>query len=225
MSAKPPPLRVPRGSAFHSLPWGLGLLVMGVGLASLPRESRSQAAPPRPAEAAAPAPALCEAGHAGGDSRGASGSLDLPAIRRAYTALAAGLARKLGAVRREPAGSFAIPDRPHDAGLPACRETAQRRERLPLDLGRRLRGRTLYFASLERLGDFELPPELGRDPGAMVFLTKARGLKDLRSLEGRLGRPVGLATGDFARALGVRCANTFLTVSENGDAGTFHESP
>ncbi len=225
MSGKPPCLRASRGSAFDTLPWGLGLLVVGLGLASLPRESRSQVAPPRPGGTTASAPGLCEGRHGAGGGVGESGSLDLGAIRRAYAALATGLARKLDRAAALPAGPITVPERPPEAGLPACRGSALRHERLPGEAGARLRGRMLFFAQLGRPEDFELPAEVLREPGALLFVLGARSLKDLRGLEERLGRPVTLAKSDFARMLGVRCVNTLLTVSENGDAVTIHENP
>lgn len=208
----------------------LGLLLAGLGFLALSRESRSQAEVLRPGRvAAAPAPGvpvLCERRHPGGRG-GETGPLDLGAVRRAYTAIARGLARLLDAAPRE-ATSLAVPkiaERSHDAGLPACRETAERRERLPRELGARLRGRTLYFASLGDPDLFRLPPEIARDTGAFIFLLSARSLGELRSLEGRLGRPVSLADAFFARALGVRCANTRLVLSESGEEAMLHENP
>jgi hypothetical protein len=62
-----------------------------------------------------------------------------------------------------------------------------------------------------------IPPEVERDPAVQVLLLRTRSLADLPEIAKRFGRPVSLAGADFAKALGVRCANSLVKCTEKGD--------
>jgi hypothetical protein len=186
----------------------------------LPKDTRSQAAQADrvPARAKGEAAELCGAWHRGS---GETVPLDLSRVKRAYQALKDRLAQTLDTPRPEVAK---LEKKPYDAGLPACREDGVRTVPLPRELGIRFRGRLLYFVSVGALGHLALPPEVEKDPGAQILVVRAGSLGDLPEIAKELGRPVGLGTREFAKSLGVRCANTWLRISEKGDALELHES-
>jgi hypothetical protein len=189
---------------------GIGLLLL------LPRDSRSQAEAPGARPKSEPA-ALCGAWHRGS---GETVELDLARVKRAYQDLKNRLARTLDAQRPE---LVTLLKKPYDAGLPACREDRVRTEPLSSEKGARFRGRTLYFAAVPASGQLTLPPEIEMDPGAEILVLRAGSLGDLPKIANTLGRPVGLGTAEFAKALGVRCVNTWIKISEKGDVIDLHE--
>jgi hypothetical protein len=193
-----------------------GLAAAGL-LFALPGDGGSQGEPKGASTKSEPAP-LCGEWHRGA---GETTALDLGEIRRAHADLKSRVARSLDRAGGAPPLDLA---RPYDAGLPACREEAVRLESLSPAQGSRFRGRTLYFRSASDLARLSLPPEVGRIPEAEILIVQARSLKDLPEIAHRLGRPVSLASASFARALGVRCANTWLRISEKGDGIELHES-
>lgn len=199
--------------------WGTllpGVLAVALFLI-LPRDSRSQTAPARPG-ASSPAAALCGAWHRGS---GESVPLDLGRVKRAYSDLRARLAQSLDARDREPAAQA---DRPYDAGLPACRSEEDRTLPLDPEKGRQVRGRTFYFLAVTDPARAQLPLEVEKDPAVQVLVVRARSLANLPEITRRLGRSVSLGSADFAKALGVRCSNTVVKISEKGDAIVLHES-
>jgi len=199
--------------------WGTLLpAVLALGLfVLLPKDSRSQVetSPPRPGQEAAP---LCGEWHRGA---GESVPLDLARVKAAYASLKNRLTRALSERDLETAVDLA---KPYDTGLPACREDDVRTEPLPVEKGARFRGQALYFVSLPERGSLTLPPLVESDKATQILVLRARSLGDLPGLSKELGRPVHLATREFAKALGVRCANTWLKISEKGDAVEIHES-
>lgn len=199
--------------------WG-ALLPAAIGLSLfllLPRDTRSQAEAPGARAKGDPA-ALCGGWHRG---TGETVPLDLARVKRAYLDLKNRLARTLEAPRPEVAIDL---KKPYDVGLPACREDRVRTEPLSRDLGTRFRGRALYFAAVSAAGRLALPPEVERDPRIEILVLRAGSLGDLPGIATSLGRPVGLGTAEFAKALGVRCVNTWIKISEKGDALELHES-
>jgi hypothetical protein len=183
----------------------------------LPAESRSQGETRKPgsgAEQASP----CGEWHRGA---GETSALDLVAVKRAYAALKAQVERSLDRLKEE----VREPDlaRPFDAGLPACRGDEMRSVALDPAKGLRVRGKVLYFLAAGDPSRVTLPPEIEKNPAAELLVVRVRSLKDLPEVSRSLGRPASLAGGDFARALGVRCANTWLKISEKGDAVELHE--
>ena len=110
-------------------------------------------------------------------------------------------------------------------GLPACRGDATRTQGLPAALTSRFPGKLLYFVSASDLGRLRLPPEIEKNPGAEILVVRANHLSDLPEIARRLGRPVSLGTAEFAKALGVRCGNTWVKISEKGEGCELHESP
>lgn len=162
-------------------------------------------------------PALCGEWHRGS---GESTPLDLAAVKRAYGALRERVAKSLDRSKEEAAGDL---ERAFDAGLPACRGEAMREERLPR-ADARLGGKMFYVVSVADPARLTLPREVVDDPAAHILVVRARALKDLPAIVRAAGRPVSLAGPELAKALGVRCANTWLKVSEKGDAAQLHES-
>lgn len=198
---------------------GMGLpALLAAGLfILLPADSRSQGDSP-PGRRTLEAAPVCGEWHRGS---GPTSPLDTGAISRAYLDLKKRVTQSLD---REIAPSVPDLSRPYDAGLPACRGEATRIEALPVAPGSRFRGRTLYFVSASAPGRLELPPEIEQSRDAEILVVKAWSLKDLPEIARSLGRPVSLGTAEFAKALGVRCAGTWLKISEKGDAVELHES-
>jgi hypothetical protein len=192
------------------------LLAAGV-LGALPGESRSQGEErTRVPEGEVARP--CGEWHRGA---GDSSPLDLASVKREYAALRDKVARSLDRLKADAAADLA---RPFDSKLPACAGEATRTETLEQGKGARLRGRLLYFVAVPDPGRLRLPPEVAADPGAQILVVRTPAMKDLPEIASALGRPITLGSADLARALGVRCANTWLKVSEKGDAVELHES-
>jgi hypothetical protein len=183
----------------------------------VPSDSRSQAEPAqarsKPEEAV-----LCDTWHRGS---GETVPLDLARVRRAYEGLKSRVSRAF-----EAQNQAAAPDlrKPYDVGLPACGGDATRTAKVPLEKGARVRGRAFYFASVGDPERFVLPAEVERDPSVQVLVLRTRSLGDLPEIARRFSRPISLAGGDFAKALGVRCANTWVKFSEKGDEIEIRES-
>lgn len=192
-----------------------GLLAAGL-FAVLPGKSHSQgegkAAGPKAED-----PKLCGEWHRGA---GDTSPLDLVAVRRAYDALRDRVAKAVDRSKVEMAGEL---DRPYDAGLPACRGTATRSERLPRAEAARIAGRAFYFVSVSDPARLAIPPEVALDPSAQIVVLRVGALRDLPAVARAAGRGVSLGGAELAKALGVRCANTWLKVSEKGDAVELHE--
>ncbi len=199
--------------------WGTllpGALAVGLFLL-LPRDSRSQTAPARPSPASPPA-TLCGAWHRGS---GETVPLDLARVKRAYEGLKARVTR---AVDQENVAPPVDLRKPYGADLPACQGDATRTAKVPLERGTRVRGRAFYFASVGDPARVVLPPEVERDLSVQVLILRTRSLGDLPELAKRFGRPMNLAGTEFAKAVGVRCANTWVKFSENGDEVEIVES-
>ncbi len=200
---------------------GIGLmlpaLLAGLLFLLVPREGGSQGERSSP-KAKVMEAKLCGEWHRGG---GDTENIDLGAIKRAYSDLARTVAQSLD--RKLPPASIDL-DRPWSAGLPACRGEATRTEPIDAGKGGRFAKRTLYFVSAQDPSRVLLPPEVAKDPDAQILVVLARSFKDLPKIAENLGRPVSLGSAPFARALGVRCANTWLKISEKGDEVELHES-
>jgi hypothetical protein len=186
-------------------------------LALRPRVGSGEGDPPSLPGPQEPA-RLCGRRHPGS---GETAPVDLGAVRKAYR----DLEHRLGTALRLQATEAVAPlRRPPEAALPACRGAGVRTERLAEGKVARLRGRVLFFTEVQDPERLELPPEIAENPRAEILLLQVRSLGDLPRIAARLGRPVGLGSAELARALGVRCANTWLEVSEKGDELEFHES-
>jgi hypothetical protein len=161
-------------------------------------------------------PALCDGWHRGA---GKTDPVDLGAVRKAYDDL-----RRRMTARMERIGADAtnLLDRPHRSGLPACRGGAVRVESLNLPDAAHLKGLTLAFVSV-RDAALRLPDQVRDDPQALVFILDCPSIRDLGEISKSLGRPVYLAEAPFARALGVRCSNTWVRISAKGDTVEIHE--
>lgn len=146
--------------------------------------------------------------------------LDPVAVERAYAALVGELDRRLAAgLARTPE----LLARPYETGLPACAGTNRRVEKVSDPELRRLRGRRILFLAARDPERARLPAEVESDPAAEILVLGCRRLSDLGTLARRFGRPVGLASRELAAALGVRCADTWIEVSDRGDEIALHE--
>ena len=185
-------------------------------LTLVPRVCRSEGDPPVPQDPADPAPRCGRPHPAGGDRV----PVDLGAVRKASRDLEDRLGKSL-----KVQAERAVTELPSsfDAGLPACRGGVDRMERLAEGKASRLRGRVLVFLDGKDPERVELPPEIAGNPRAEILLLRVTRLGDLPRISGRLGRPVGLGSPELAKALGVRCASTWLCVSEKGDELELHE--
>ncbi len=185
------------------------LLVAPVG-----RPTEARAGFPSEEESGVP---LCERWHRG---EGETTPLDLLAVKAAYAKLKKKLEASLTGLEVDARGAF---DRPIKSRLPSCTRIASRTEKVPKGIDARFRGRTLYFLAAPRPERVRLPEEIARNPEAEVFVLDGPNLRDVAGLAKTLTRPVRLATAEFARALGVRCANTRVFIPEKGDTLDLHE--
>jgi len=192
--------------------------VLAVGLFLIvPSVSRSQteSSPTRtkPEDAV-----LCDAWHRGS---GETVPLDLARVKRAYEGLKARVTRALEVENPKPSVDLR---QPYDTGLPACKGESTRTAKVTPEKGARMKGRVLYFVAVGDPARIAIPPEVERDPSVQVLVLRARSLGDLPEIAKRFGRPVNLAGPDFAKALGVRCANSWVKFSEKGDELEIRES-
>lgn len=139
--------------------------------------------------------------------------VDLGALDREYRAMTGRLREEIReaarSVEKAKLGGYR-------SGLPSC-STSREREVVPArPLPRELSRAPLYFVRVDPGGGRPriLPAELPR--GAEVLALEADSLADAGSLSRALGWRVTLASAEFARALGVRCANAEVTVSADG---------
>jgi hypothetical protein len=213
-------------SDHHNLAARLGREAVGIllpaGLAVglflfVPADSRSQVehsrARGKPEDAV-----LCETWHR---ATGETVPLDLTRVKRAYLDLKTRVTRALDSENSAPALDLR---KPYDAGLPACGGEDTRTKAVPQEKGARVKGRAFYFAAVGDPARFVLPPEVERDPSVQVLILRTRSLGDLPEIAKRFGRPVNLSSQEFAKSLGVRCANTWVKFSEKGDEIEIRES-
>jgi hypothetical protein len=203
---------VPRG--LPGILAALGILAL---LAFLSREVRPEGDPALPAGAPEPA-RLCGRRHPGG---GESVRVDLGAVREALGDLEVRWGQALKTKAKEVAVEL---DAHADAGLPACRGESLRTLHLAEGTLSRLRGRVLLFTEVLDPERLELPREIAENPRAEILILRTRRLGDLPRIAERLGRPVSLGSAELARTLGIRCASTWIRVSEKGDELELHES-
>lgn len=192
--------------------------VLAVGLFLLvPSVTRSQAES-APARTKPEDAVLCDTWHRGS---GETVLLDLARVKRAYEGLQARVTRALEAEPPRPSVDLR---QPYDTGLPACKGESTRTAKVAPEKGARMKGRVLYFVAVGDPSRIEVPPEVERDPSVQVLVLRVRSLGDLPEIAKRFGRPVNLAGSDFAKVLGVRCANSWVKFSEKGDEIEIRES-
>ncbi len=186
-----------------ALSGGTVLLLAGTILAgSLPNDGK---------EAAESVPALCDGWHKSG---GGTDPIDLAEVQRAYRDLKSTFDR---GVAQAPKDFEAFLSQPHHVGLPACRGSGYRQEKLKVDAPPGLAGRLLYFTSLSDSESFRAPREALDAEGCVILLLDTKRPAEIGKLAGQIGKPVYLASADLARALGVRCSGTLVRISEKGD--------
>lgn len=164
-----------------------------------------------------PLPDLCQGWHRGA---GATETVDLAEIRKSYLGLKTKLDR---GIARASENFEEFLERPHRTGLPACRGTSRREERLKDAAPPGLAGRVLYFASLDDAATFRAPREAIEAEGCVTLLLDARRVGEIGKLSERIRKPVYLASAELARALGVRCSGTLVRISEKGETIELHE--
>jgi hypothetical protein len=191
-----------------------GLLAASLFFA-LPGLSRSQGETRREEPGSA---TLCGEWHRGG---GETRELDRRAVERSYEALKKGVARALDRNRETGAPDL---DRPFGGDLPSCRGDEERTVTLPEAARARLRGKRFFFLAVDDPSRVRLPAEVAQDRSTEILLVGIRRLREVPDVARVLGRPVSLVGAGFARALGVRCAPSLVTISEKGDAIHLHES-
>jgi hypothetical protein len=111
----------------------------------------------------------------------------------------------------------------HHAGLPSCRGPGERTIPLAETVPPRFRALTLYFVRIPKGGARPriLPETLPES--AEVFVLETASLTDVATLSRILARRVSLASKDFARALGVGCADARVIFSTDGKYSTVTE--
>jgi hypothetical protein len=159
--------------------------------------------------------ALCDRWHRGA---GETSALDLGQVKAAYRTIASKLESKMAALQAE---RIDLEARAWGSAFPACRTGTRRVERLK-EAVPRLAGARFYFTSIDDPSRFRLPATVEKDPDTLVFVLACRRLSDLEEV-GRKGRKLQLASPEFAKALGVRCAGTRVLVSEKGDEIELYE--
>jgi hypothetical protein len=192
-----------------------GLVVLTTGIA-FPGEGSFQSKAQGSGAATEDPPALCDGWHRG---TGRTEPVDLGAVRKAYDDLRRRMAANIKRIGTDAAG---ILDRPHRSGLQACRAKSVRVENLNLPDAARLKGLTLAFIAL-RDAALRLPDEVRDDPRALVFILDCPSIRDLGEISKSLGKPVYLAEASFARALGIRCTDSWARISAKGDTVEIHE--
>lgn len=113
----------------------------------------------------------------------------------------------------------------HRAGLPACAAAGERVVALAETVPPAFRRHVLYFVRAPRGGGRPsvLPAALP-EPSA-VFVLEAASLADVGALAKTLRRRVTLASAEFARAMGVRCADARVEFSADGRSARVRENP
>lgn len=182
------------------------LIVLGVALAM-----RSQA------DGEAEGIVLCR--HRGADGRGAR-PIDLAAIERNYRSIASEAARGFREFEVQVAKKPGLRRR---TGLRSCEANEKRTVRLSETVPPEHRKRTLYFVHARRGGGRPsiLPDRFPE--GAEVFVLDADSAEDVALLSQTIRRRVTLASAEFAKAVGVRCADGRVTFSADGRSARVEE--
>ena len=110
----------------------------------------------------------------------------------------------------------------HDAKHPACRRAGSRTIQFPQPLPGRARGATFYFIRIPKRGLPRIVPRTLPRRSA-VFALNAGSAGELARVSKGLGVRISLANREFARALGVRCADTRVVVSRDGRTAALYE--
>jgi hypothetical protein len=197
----------------HSL--GLSLII--VGLSAIFAIAQGLGAPQESEGHSKLAP-LCGGWHRGA---GETHEVDLEKLSRDYRALRDRLGNNLWkAVEAKPV----IFPNGFDSGLPACRTSGVRLHRNSISIPAELRGKRLWFFDARTSGSVRLPREIEDDPRALLFLLGLKKLEDLGEIGKSLKRDVSISPREFAEALGVRCAPTFVVIGKDGEL-EIHENP
>lgn len=149
------------------------------------------------------------------DGRGAE-HMDLAALDRRYRSVAADVGKSFRAFESK-ASLPEMKARAHRSGIPAARSADERRVTLAEPVPKEFRKLTLYFVTA--LPDGKRPsclPKDLRDTAYEVFVLESDRLEDVGALARTLRRRVSLASGEFARALGVTARDAVVRFADDG---------
>ncbi len=157
------------------------------------------------------------------DGRGAA-RVDLAALDRRYRSVAA----DVGKAFRSFDTAASLPKmkaREHRSGIPVARSASERRVKLAEPVPAQFRKLTLYFVTALPDGKRprSLPKELPERVACEIFVLDADRLEDVGALARTLQRRVSLASGDFARALGVAARDAVVRFSDDGKTAIVRE--
>jgi|GEM_PF-5703457 len=157
--------------------------------------------------------------HTDADGRG-SRVTDLRAMERKYKSIAEETGRKFRDFEARVTKARSIR---HRSGIGACGANDERVVRLEETVPSEHRKRTLYFVHARR--DVARPAILPERllEGAEIFVLKAESAEELSLLVKAVRRRVTLASAEFAKAVGVRCADARVTFSADGRSATVQE--
>jgi hypothetical protein len=162
-------------------------------------------------------PRLCGNAHV---SRGESSPADLEGVAKAYALLKTQLTFSVQASRFDPEKAL---DCPFDLGLPACRGRGSRRVALKDAVPPSYRNSRLYFMRWGSRTPPSLPEAVRQNPETEILIVSVPRMRDLAELSRALGRRVTPAPAKLAQLLGLHCANTWVSFSENGDEALLAE--
>ena len=154
--------------------------------------------------------------HARADG-GASVAFDPDAVAKVYSRFKSDMGRK---IEVSIAKATRILDEPIDVGLPSCRFSSVKSQRLPFVIPAEFRGKQFLFVSADNCAEAGRLAALHKD--AVVFVTKARRIGELADVA---SRPVAVATPDLAKALGISCVPALVSIIPEGDRFELREGP
>lgn len=111
----------------------------------------------------------------------------------------------------------------HRAGLPGCAARKERSVRLAEPVPAKFRNAMLYFVRARAAGIRPAIMPAALPEGATVFVLEAAALGDVALLAKTLRTRVTLSSAEFARAMGVECADARVTFSADGTTAFVQE--
>jgi hypothetical protein len=140
---------------------------------------------------------------------GASVPFDPGAMAESYARFKDAFGRKLEV---SLAKAKRVLDEPIDIGLPSCRFSSVKSQKLSFVIPAEFRRKTFLFVSADDGAEADRLAELHKE--AIVFVTKARRLGDVGDIA---SRPVAIATPELAKSLGITCAPAHVSINSQGD--------
>jgi len=148
--------------------------------------------------------------------------VDLAAVERLYRGVARETADALTGLARHVAPRE-VTRIAHDTRLKSCFGARERVVTLAERVPEKFRNLDLWFVTVPRGGTRPraLPDTL--PAGAEILVLRADSLEDVARLARSLDRRVSFATAEFARAVGVECADAHVTFTSDGRAAVVRE--